>query len=142
MSLISTSSTTQQEAYLYENHYPQPIVIAPNSQICLQKFIHYRGALYEVSTQNNTIGFRFGAGGQNQDVPRFVSIPTGTYDGDGLAEAISLALNSVNQQQNYEWTCTFTAAPSTNDDDIFQIQYASVPTPDVNSWDYRYTLCL
>ena len=61
MSLISTSSTTQQEAYLFENHYPQPIVIAPNSQICLQKFIHYRGALYEVSTQNNTIGYRFGS---------------------------------------------------------------------------------
>lgn len=139
MSLISTSSTTQQEAYLFENHYPQPIVIAPNSQICLQKFIHYRGALYEVSTQNNTIGYRFGSASPaaNADIPRFVSIPTGTYDGDGLAEAITLALNSVNQQQNYEWTCTFTAAPSTNDDDIFQIQYASVPTPDPNSGDYN-----
>lgn len=137
MSLLSTSSTTQQEAYLYENHYPQPIIVSPNSQICLQKFIHYRGALYEVTSQNNTIGFRLGTGGTNQDVARFVNIPNGTYDGDDLAAAITLALNSVNQQQNYSWTCTFTAAPSSNDDDIFQIQYASVPTPGSNSGDYN-----
>ena len=137
MSLLSTSSTTQQEAFLYENHYPQPIIVAPNSQICLQKFIHYRGALYEVTSQNNTIGFRLGTGGVNQDVARFVNIPVGTYDGADLADAITLALNSVNQQQNYSWTCTFTAAASSNDDDIFQIQYASVPTPGSNSGDYN-----
>lgn len=137
MSLLSTSSTTQQEAYLYENHYPQPIVVKPNSQICLQKFIHYRGALYEVSTQNNTIGFRLGTGGANADVARFTSIPVGTYEGADLADAVSLALNSVNQQQNYEWLCTFTPAPTTNDTDIFQIQYSSVPTPDPRSGQYN-----
>ncbi len=137
MSLLSTSSRTTQEAYLYENHYPQPIVIAPNSQICLQKFIHYRGALYEVNNQNNVIGYRFGTGGTNQDVPRFVSIPTGGYEGSNLAAAIETALNSVNQQQNYTWTVDFTPAPSTDDDDQFQITYTSVPTPTVNSglWD-------
>ncbi len=137
MSLLSTSSTTQQEAYLYENHYPQPIVISPNSQICLQKFIHYRGSNYEVTTQNNTIGFRLGTGGGNQDVSRFASIPVGTYDGADLADAITTSLNSVNQQQNYEWTCSFTPAPSTGDVDIFQIQYESVPTPDPNSGTYN-----
>lgn len=137
MSLLSTSSTTQQEAYLYENHYPQPIVVAPNSQICLQKFIHYRGSLYEVTTQNNSIGFRFGTGGRNQDIPRFVTIPVGTYDGSDLADAIALALNSANQQQNYEWAVTFTPAPSANDDDAFQISYISVPTPPINSGTYN-----
>jgi hypothetical protein len=137
MSLLSTSSTTQQEAYLYENHYPQPIIVSPNSQICLQKFIHYRGSLYEVTTQNNTIGFRFGTGGVNQDIARFVNIPTGTYDGSDLADAITLALNSVNQQQNYEWAVTFTPAASSNDDDAFQISYISVPTPDLNSGVYN-----
>lgn len=137
MSLLSTSSTTNQEAFLYENHYPQPIIIEPNSQICLQKFIHYRGALYEVSTQNNIIGFRLGTGGQNQDTARFAAIPTGSYDGASLAAAITLALNSVNQQQNYEWLVNFIPAPSTNDDDSFQIQYSSVPTPDPNSGQYN-----
>ena len=138
MSLLSTSSTTNQEAFLYENHYPQPIVIEPNSQICLQKFIHYRGALYEVSTQNNVIGFRFGTGGQNQDVPRFAEIPIGTYEGADLATAITTALNSVNQQQNYVWLVNFIPAPSANDDDSFQIQYSSVqPTPDVNAGQYN-----
>lgn len=137
MSLISTSSTTNQEAFLFENHYPQPIVISPNSQICLQKFIHYRGALYEVSTQNNVIGFRIGTGGQNQDVSRFAEIPVGTYEGADLAVAITTALNSVNQQQNYEWLVNFTPAASTTDFDLFQIQYSSVPTPDVNSGLYN-----
>jgi hypothetical protein len=137
MSLLSTSSTTQQEAYLYENHYPQPIIVAPNSQICLQKFIHYRGALYEVTTQNNTIGFRFGTGGATLDMARFATIPTGSYDGNDLATAVTTALNSVNQQQNYEWLCTFTPAPSANDNDQFQIQYSSVPTPDENSGTYN-----
>ena len=121
MSLLSTSSTTNQEAFLYENHYPQPIVIEPNSQICLQKFIHYRGALYEVNSQNNVIGFRFGTGSGNQDVPRFAEIPIGTYDGADLATAITDALNSVNQQQNYEWLVNFIPAASANDDDAFQI---------------------
>ena len=137
MSLLSTSSKPGQEAYLYENHYPQPIVIEPNSQICLQKFIHYRGALYEVTVQNNTIGFRFGTGGQNQDVPRFVAIPIGSYEGGQLATALALALNSVNQQQNYLWTVNFIVAPSTNDFDKFQITYTSVPTPAANSGQYN-----
>ncbi len=137
MSLLSTSSTVNQQAFLYENHYPQPIVIAPNSQICLQKFIHYRGALYEVTSQNNTIGFRFGGGGTNLDVARFVEIPTGSYDAASLADAFTDALNSVNQQQNYEWTVTYVAPAAANDDDQFQIQYASVPTPDVNSGVYN-----
>lgn len=128
MSLISTSSKQGQEAYLYENHYPQPIVVEPNSQICLQKFIHYRGALYEVSIQNNTIGFKFGTD-TSTDVPRFVQIPTGSYEGAQLADALALALNSVNQQQNYEWSVNFIPAPSVNDFDKFQITFASVPTP-------------
>lgn len=137
MSLLSTSSTVNQQAFLYENHYPQPIVIAPNSQICLQKFIHYRGALYEVTSQNNTIGFRFGGGGGNLDVARFVDIPTGSYDAASLADAFTDALNSVNQQQNYEWTVTYIAPAAAGDDDQFQIQYASVPTPTVNSGVYN-----
>ncbi len=137
MSLLSTSSTTQQDAFLYENHYPQPIVIAPNSQICLQKFIHYRGSFYEVTTQNNTIGFRFGTGGAGQDVPRFVSIPTGSYDATELAEAFQLAMNSVNQQQNYEWQVAYNAPAASGDPDSFQITYISVPTPDPNSGNWN-----
>ncbi len=137
MSLLSTSSTTQQDAFLYENHYPQPIIVAPNSQICLQKFIHYRGAFYEVTTQNNTIGFRFGTGGAGQDVPRFVSIPTGSYDATGLAEAFELAMNSVNQQQNYEWQVAYNAPAASGDPDQFQITYISVPTPDPNSGNWN-----
>jgi len=137
MSLLSTSSTTNQEAYLYENHYPQPIIIEPNSQICLQKFIHFRGSFYEVTTQNNTIGFRFGTGGTNQDVPHFNTIPSGSYDGEGLAEAVEIALNAVNQQQNYNWTVDFLAPAASADPDRFQITYVSVPTPDENSGSYN-----
>ncbi len=137
MSLLSTSSTTQQKAFLYENHYPQPIIIKPNSQICLQKFIHYRGALYEVTTQNNSIGFRLGTGGQNQDVSRFNTIPLGSYDAIGLASAVTLTLNAVNQQQNFEWLCSYTPPAASGDPDVFQIQYSSIPTPDINSGSYN-----
>ena len=137
MSLLSTSSTTQQKAFLYENHYPQPIIIKPNSQICLQKFIHYRGALYEVTTQNNTIGFRLGTGGQNQDVARFNTIPLGSYDATGLASAVTSTLNAVNQQQNFEWLCSYVPPAASGDPDVFQIQYSSIPTPDVNSGSYN-----
>lgn len=137
MSLLSTSSTTKQEAYLYENHYPQPIIIEPNSQICLQKFIHFRGSLYEVTSQNNTIGFRFGTGGTNQDVPHFNTIPSGSYDGEALAEAVELTLNAVNQQQNYNWTVDFLPPAASGDPDRFQITYNSVPTPDENSGSYN-----
>ena len=141
MSLISTSSTTSQEAFLYENHYPQPIVIEPNSQICLQKFIHYRANQYEVDSQSDIIGFRFGSGSAENpgqfDTARFARIPNGSYTATVLAEAITTALNSVNQQQNYVWTCNYIPPADPDDVDGFQILYNSVPTPNVNAGLYN-----
>ena len=68
MSLISLSSksisrndTTQQAPFNFKNFFPQPIVIKPQSQVCLTTFYHFRTeGLYNINSNNDLIGFCFG----------------------------------------------------------------------------------
>ena len=138
MSLISTSSNEGQEAFMFQNHYPQPIEIKPNSQICLQKFFHYRGGSYQVDEANNIIAFRFGSGttpATSQDVLRYASLIRGAYTGDQLATELARAMNEVNQQQNYLWGATFVAGIGANADQ-FTISYTSPDTPTAEAGQY------
>jgi len=139
MSLISTSSNEGQEPFMYQNHYPQPITIAPNSQICLQKFFHYRGGSYQITAENNLIAFRFGSGNTpatSLDVLRYAGLTTGAYTGDQLATELARAMNEVNQQQNYLWGATFTEGIGANPDQ-FTITYTSPATPDRQAGFYQ-----
>jgi hypothetical protein len=139
MSLIATSSNEGQRPFMYQNHYPQPIEIKPNSQICLQKFFHYRGGSYQVDDANNVIAFRFGSGttpATSLDVLRYATLIRGTYTGTELATEIARALNEVNQQQNYLWGATFVAGLGANPDQ-FTIEYTSPATPDKQAGDYQ-----
>jgi hypothetical protein len=139
MSLISTSSNEGQRPFMYQNHYPQPIEIKPNSQICLQKFFHYRGGSYQVDDGNNVIAFRFGSGttpANSIDVLRYATLIRGTYTGTELATELARALNEVNQQQNYLWGATFVGGLGGNPDQ-FTIEYTSPPTPDREAGQYQ-----
>ena len=117
MSLITTNSKVSNRAEHYDNNYPQPIVILPNSQICLQKFIHTRDTdQFEVTTQNNTILYKFGlatsTGTGRYNPQRAAVLLEGIYTGDELATEIARALNASNQQQNFLFECSFTENPS------------------------------
>ena len=62
MSLISLASTTindiQQQPYNFKNHFPQPLIIKPHSQVCLVNFYHFRDeGYYRIVENNNTIAF-------------------------------------------------------------------------------------
>jgi len=117
MSLITTNSKVSNRAEHYDNNYPQPIVIEPNSQICLQKFIHTRDTdQFEVTTQNNTILYKFGlatsTGTGRYNPQRAAVLNEGIYTGDELATEIARALNASNQQQNFLFECSFTENPA------------------------------
>ena len=61
MSLITTNSKVSNRPEHFDNNYPQPIVIKPNSQICLQKFIHTRDTdAFEITQENNVILYKYG----------------------------------------------------------------------------------
>lgn len=136
MSLINLSSETrnsvlQQKAFNFRNFFPQPLIIKPNSQVCLSSFYHFRSEYYyRVSTLNNIIAFGFGD--RNTNSMMYAAMDPGRYTGEELAVEIPKAMNAVNLQQNYTWSCTFTignrnANPPT--EDVFVISYENVPTP-------------
>lgn len=136
MSLISLASTTindiQQQPYNFKNHFPQPLIIKPHSQVCLVNFYHFRDeGYYRIVENNNTIAFAITKDLQYGAL-RYAKLNNGKYTGDALATEISRALNSVLLQENYTFSCTFTegnpvANPPTTD--AFAISYTNVPTP-------------
>ena len=139
MSLISLSSksisrndTTQQAPFNFKNFFPQPIIIKPQSQVCLTTFYHFRTeGLYNINANNDLIGFCFGDRQFNNVM--YASLTHGNYEGDDLATEVARAMNAANVQQNYEWTCTFTIGnPSGNPvtNDKFTMTYSNVTTPD------------
>ncbi len=98
MSLITLNSNGQ-SPYLWNNHFPQPIIIKPFSQVCVLKFLHFRDSeKYSVSQSSNTL--KFNIGNTQFDAIRIARIPVGTYSGEDLATAIQDAMNLVLQQQN------------------------------------------
>ena len=137
MSLINLASkskneTIQQPPFNFKNHFPQPIVIKPNSQVCLNHFYHFRDdGYYRITSDNNVIAFMIANFRRISDY-RYARIINGRYEGDELATAIATAMNNALLQENYTWSCVFTkgnanANPVT--EDLFTITYANVSTP-------------
>lgn len=137
MSLINLASkskneTIQQPPFNFKNHFPQPIVIKPNSQVCLNHFYHFRDdGYYRITSDNNVIAFMI-ANFRRICEYRYARVENGRYEGDELATAIQTAMNNALLQENYTWSCVFTkgnanANPIT--EDLFTITYANVPTP-------------
>ena len=117
MSLITTNSKVSNQPEHYDNNYPQPIVIKPNSQICLQKFIHTRDTdAFEITQENNVLLFKWGQAGTTgtgtYNPQRTAVLNTGVYSGSELATEIARAMNAVNQQQNFSFECLFTEDPT------------------------------
>ncbi len=138
MSLISLSSksvsrndTTQQSPFNFKNFFPQPIVIRPRSQVCLTTFYHFRiGDVYNISENNNLIGFNFGDRRYNNVM--FARLKDGNYEGNDLATEIQRAMNAANVQQNYQWVVTFTLGnelANPPEQTKFTIRYLYVDTP-------------
>ena len=144
MSLISLSSAdnnhnASQQPFNFKNNFNQPIVIKPNSQVCLVNFYHFRDdELYNITTDNNRIGFNFGDPTTNGRWYAFLR--PSTYTGNSLATELARALNEANIAfQNYNFTAGFVignrnASPPVND--VFTITFASVTLPDTigGSW--------
>ncbi len=137
MSLINLASKTNndiidQQPFNFKNHFPQPIVVKPNSQVCLTHFYHFRDdGYYRITSQNNVIGYMIANFRNNSDY-RYATLNNGRYTGNELAVEIGRAMNSVILQENYNWSCTFTSAnPIANppEQDKFVISYTNVTTP-------------
>ena len=136
MSLITLNSSGERPEY-FSNYLPQPIIIKPYSQVCLLKFLHFRdGGIYNITTMNQTFYYVIGAlapiKSNANSSPRRVVVPVGQYTGDELAALIQTSMNSVNQQQNFSFTCAFQQDDPTNSPPVkanFTISYVSVATP-------------
>lgn len=143
MSLISLASTTkndiQQQPYNFKNHFPQPIIIKPHSQVCLVNFYHFRDeGYYRIVDNNNTIAFAI-TNDRQYGALRYAKLNSGKYTGDALATEIQRALNSVLLQENYTFTCSFTEGnPSANPPttDSFVISYTNVATPSATGGEW------
>ncbi len=136
MSLISLSSSSkddlvQQAPFNFKNHFPQPIIIKPNSQVALINFYHYRDdGYYRINSQNNIIGFCLG---DSRVVGyHYARVETGRYEGATLATAVADALNKALVQQNYSFQVAFAGGnPNANPItfDTFTISYVYVASP-------------
>lgn len=137
MSLINLASKTNndiidQQPFNFKNHFPQPIVIKPNSQVCLTHFYHFRDdGYYRITSQNNIIAYMI-ANFRNNSEYRYASLNTGRFTGAELALEIARAMNDVILQENYLWACVFAQGnPNANpvENDKFTISYSHVATP-------------
>ena len=134
MSLITLNSNGQ-SPFLFTNHFPQPIKIPPNSQVCLLKFLHFRdSSVYNITSSNNTL--RFVIGNTSYDATRVLRLIEGQYSGAEFATQLALQFNQVTQQQNYSWGVTFvtedpTTSPPTPEG--FIIVLTTLPSPAINN---------
>ena len=137
MSLINLASRSRNEIleqppFDFKNHFPQAIVIKPNSQVCLNHFYHFRDdGYYRITADNNVIGFMISNFRTNSDY-RYATLNTGRYVGTELAIEIAAAMNRALLQENYTWSCVFTEGnPNANPitEDLFTITYANVAKP-------------
>ena len=137
MSLINLASksrneTLEQSPFDFKNHFPQPLIIKPNSQVCLNHFYHFRDdGYYRITNDNNVIAFMISNFRSNSDY-RYAKIDNGRYVGTELATAIATAMNSALLQENYTWSCVFQVGnPNANPvtEDLFTITYDNVATP-------------
>lgn len=134
MSLIALTSEDQNPA-IFKSYFPQPIQLATRSQVCLQKFIHYRDStIYNVNAQNNRLYFVIG--NTQFDAKRLVVLPLGEYTGDALATQIATSMNDNLHQQNYKFVVVH-SEPTVTDDATFEISYESLPTPSTRGGNWE-----
>lgn len=118
MSLVTLNSL-QQDPASFQNHLPQPLVLGKRSQVCLLRLTHFREKTrYVVTGDNNGISFMIGTPPDN--AVRVARVAVGAYTGAELALEVATALNNACLQQQWIWTCTFTAAAAAADDDQFE----------------------
>ena len=146
MSLVTLNSKDQ-PAFDFSNHFPQPIRLPPNAQVCVQSFRHHRNnGSCLVIEDDNVLRFMIGGPGSN-DALRTARIAVGQYTGTEMAAAITVALNEATHQQTFQWLVTYVAATAT-DYDKFHIaatQVVAAPGSEGGKWvDFggggRYTI--
>ena len=126
MSLIILNSKEQPNPASFNNHFSKEVVIEPNSEVCVQKLIHFReGDNVIVTENNNRLYFRLG--NTQRDAKRKVLLDTGSYSLDNFIAHLESKLNDATQQQNYEWT----VSTDTTTEPFLQIliSFASVAPP-------------
>lgn len=144
MSLVTLNSL-QQNAASFQNYLPQPLVLGKRSQVCLLRLTHFREKTrYVVSADNSGISFMIGTPPDN--AVRVARVAVGAYTGNELALEVATALNNACLQQQWIWTCTFTAAAAAADDDQFECTatLGAAPTAVGGAWtgpasDYTFT---
>ena len=105
MSLIILNSQEQPNPASFNNHFSREVVIEPNSEVCVQKLIHFReGENIIVTNNNNRLYFRLG--NTSFDAKRIVLLDTGSYTVDEFVAHLEQKLNDATQQQNYVWSVT------------------------------------
>lgn len=129
MSLITLTSKDSPQAYNYDSYFPQPIKIDKHSQVCVLKFIHFRANEFIINNTNDTLLFVIGNG--KNDAQREVKLQRDTYTPADLASHIASKMNSVLQQQNYTWSCTYNSGT-----EKFLISYTSVASPTADGGDF------
>ena len=146
MSLVSLSSvsdnipfvSSSREPFNFTNHFPQPLVIEPDSEVCLTNITFSipsgsSGYFIKGSEERNPAT----TGGNNKLIFSFADagycgaldvavLKTGEYTGAELAVEIARAMNEVNRFRYYTFSCVFVASnrmanPPT--EDTFTISY-------------------
>ena len=127
MSLVTLNSKDQ-PAHDFSNHFPQPMKLPPNAQVCVQSFRHHRNnGEYLVNEDNNVLRFMIGGPGSNDSL-RAARIAVGQYTGAEMAAAVTTALNEATHQQTFQWLVTHVAATAT-DYDKFHIAATQAAAP-------------
>lgn len=159
MSLVSLSSvsdnipfvSSSREPFNFTNHFPQPLIIEPDSEVCLTNITFsipsgssgyfIKGGDNPASTGgNNKLIFSFADAGYCGALDVAV-LKTGEYTGDELAVEIARAMNEVNRFRYYTFSCVFVASnPAANPptEDTFTISYTetggSLETASGGTW--------
>lgn len=126
MSLIILNSKEQPNPASFNNHFSREVVIEPNSEVCVQKLIHFREGENIIVT-NNTNRLYFRLGNTQNNAKRLVLLETGSYTLTEYLDHLQKKLNDATQQQNYTWTVT----SDTTTEPFLQIliSFASVAPP-------------
>ena len=161
MSLVSLSSvsdnipfvSSSRQPFNFTNHFPQPMVIEPESEVCLTNITFSipsgsSGYFIKGSDERNPAS----TGGNNKLIFNFADagycgaydvavLNTGEYTGAELAVEIARAMNEVNRFRYYTFSCAFVASnPMANPptDDTFTISYnetgGSLETASGGTW--------
>lgn len=159
MSLVSLSSvsdnipfvSSSREPFNFTNHFPQPMVIEPDSEVCLTNITFsipsgssgyfIKGSDDPASTGgNNKLIFSFGDVGYCGALDVAV-LKAGDYTGAELAVEIARAMNEINRFRYYTFSCVFVAGnPVANPptEDTFTISYTetggSLETASGGTW--------